>query len=211
MGGNRGDPILFFFSSRRRHTRSDRDWSSDVCSSDLATAIEPKDVGKKCAIAPHSYGRSPADFDEARLLDEYEAFQFSDWNGSSWPPNVVHRKLWDRVEGYSTEFFPGFYSDPDFAMKLWQAGVREFFGVSASRVYHFLEVSTNKQKKQMVKQANVRFLKKWGITARMFNQFYLRMGSMYQGQLHEPEKGGYYFWRLACCSVKKLSCRLVRL
>src|SRR2546428_3138320 len=26
-----------FFSSRRRHTRSDRDWSSDVCSSDLGT------------------------------------------------------------------------------------------------------------------------------------------------------------------------------
>src|SRR5206468_7293777 len=25
----------FFFSSRRRHTISDRDWSSDVCSSDL--------------------------------------------------------------------------------------------------------------------------------------------------------------------------------
>src|SRR5206468_7630737 len=28
--------VVFFFSSRRRHTRSDRDWSSDVCSSDLA-------------------------------------------------------------------------------------------------------------------------------------------------------------------------------
>src|SRR5216683_4114657 len=27
--------VIFFFSSRRRHTRSDRDWSSDVCSSDL--------------------------------------------------------------------------------------------------------------------------------------------------------------------------------
>src|SRR6266513_6291488 len=26
---------FFFFSSRRRHTRSKRDWSSDVCSSDL--------------------------------------------------------------------------------------------------------------------------------------------------------------------------------
>src|SRR5699024_12228549 len=26
---------MFFFSSRRRHTRSKRDWSSDVCSSDL--------------------------------------------------------------------------------------------------------------------------------------------------------------------------------
>src|SRR5699024_468155 len=29
--------LFFFFSSRRRHTRSKRDWSSDVCSSDLAT------------------------------------------------------------------------------------------------------------------------------------------------------------------------------
>src|SRR5207249_9691210 len=28
--------MFFFFSSRRRHTRSKRDWSSDVCSSDLA-------------------------------------------------------------------------------------------------------------------------------------------------------------------------------
>src|SRR2546422_9095367 len=29
--------ISFFFSSRRRHTRCSRDWSSDVCSSDLLT------------------------------------------------------------------------------------------------------------------------------------------------------------------------------
>src|SRR3712207_7413519 len=28
--------VVFFFSSRRRHTRYWRDWSSDVCSSDLA-------------------------------------------------------------------------------------------------------------------------------------------------------------------------------
>src|SRR2546421_7114672 len=33
--------VYFFFSSRRRHTRSDRDWSSDVCSSDLVQAILP--------------------------------------------------------------------------------------------------------------------------------------------------------------------------
>src|SRR5699024_221421 len=30
--------FYFFFSSRRRHTRSKRDWSSDVCSSDLVNA-----------------------------------------------------------------------------------------------------------------------------------------------------------------------------
>src|SRR5204862_4641109 len=33
---------FFFFSSRRRHTRSLRDWSSDVCSSDLDWATEKK-------------------------------------------------------------------------------------------------------------------------------------------------------------------------
>src|SRR3712207_8782080 len=31
---------LFFFSSRRRHTRYWRDWSSDVCSSDLGPLSE---------------------------------------------------------------------------------------------------------------------------------------------------------------------------
>src|SRR6266550_1656932 len=30
--------FFFFFSSRRRHTRCSRDWSSDVCSSDLEAA-----------------------------------------------------------------------------------------------------------------------------------------------------------------------------
>src|SRR5439155_12331533 len=34
-GGRRMKKFTFFFSSRRRHTRWPRDWSSDVCSSDL--------------------------------------------------------------------------------------------------------------------------------------------------------------------------------
>src|SRR6266496_4985047 len=33
--------VFFFFSSRRRHTRSLRDWSSDVCSSDLHALPRP--------------------------------------------------------------------------------------------------------------------------------------------------------------------------
>src|SRR3712207_7772089 len=41
--------LFFFFSSRRRHTRYWRDWSSDVCSSDLgwpaAEAPAPRDLG----------------------------------------------------------------------------------------------------------------------------------------------------------------------
>src|SRR5258707_10247234 len=37
IGG--GGVVCFFFSSRRRHTRYWRDWSSDVCSSDLAEGM----------------------------------------------------------------------------------------------------------------------------------------------------------------------------
>src|SRR3712207_8432975 len=33
--------LFFFFSSRRRHTRYWRDWSSDVCSSDLCVPLDP--------------------------------------------------------------------------------------------------------------------------------------------------------------------------
>src|SRR5206468_5131772 len=41
--------FFFFFSSRRRHTRSDRDWSSDVCSSDLG--VPPASVPDPAALA----------------------------------------------------------------------------------------------------------------------------------------------------------------
>src|SRR5207249_8531528 len=43
---------VFFFSSRRRHTRSKRDWSSDVCSSDLLRG--PNEIGVRLGPYDHS-------------------------------------------------------------------------------------------------------------------------------------------------------------
>src|SRR5690606_40246665 len=40
--------VFFFFSSRRRHTRFSRDWSSDVCSSDLLSI--PDQVGDEMIL-----------------------------------------------------------------------------------------------------------------------------------------------------------------
>src|SRR5256885_8853526 len=37
----KGESVVFFFSSRRRHTRLQGDWSSDVCSSDLSWCTDP--------------------------------------------------------------------------------------------------------------------------------------------------------------------------
>src|SRR5579872_5955903 len=43
--------VCFFFSSRRRHTRCGRDWSSDVCSSDLESAEDGGAGGEQFALA----------------------------------------------------------------------------------------------------------------------------------------------------------------
>src|SRR2546430_17338913 len=39
--------FVFFFSSRRRHTRFDCDWSSDVCSSDLRSGRHRRGCGRR--------------------------------------------------------------------------------------------------------------------------------------------------------------------
>src|SRR5438034_11109152 len=49
--------MLFFLSSRRRHTRSLCDWSSDVCSSDLL--LEARDVGPVLAQSIRQFFAEP--------------------------------------------------------------------------------------------------------------------------------------------------------
>src|SRR5256886_3812862 len=64
--------LFFFFSSRRRHTRFDCDWSSDVCSSDLGNDIErATDIARNMVcewgmseLGPLAYGKK----DEAIFL-----------------------------------------------------------------------------------------------------------------------------------------------
>src|SRR6266498_3623250 len=51
--------IFFFFSSRRRHTRCGRDWSSDVCSSDLDGQYQKYVVEPGTYIREHFFGKSP--------------------------------------------------------------------------------------------------------------------------------------------------------
>src|SRR3989475_1902520 len=43
---------FFFFSSRRRHTRFDCDWSSDVCSSDLHALLTIEDLARTTGLHP---------------------------------------------------------------------------------------------------------------------------------------------------------------
>src|SRR5690349_23921427 len=52
--------FLFFFSSRRRHTRSLRDWSSDVCSSDLQAAAGSASAKPASAATGSPSAKPPA-------------------------------------------------------------------------------------------------------------------------------------------------------
>src|SRR5439155_11405559 len=50
--------LFFFFSSRRRHTRWPRDWSSDVCSSDLYLPGFTGGIGKIVCGNAKDFGRN---------------------------------------------------------------------------------------------------------------------------------------------------------
>src|SRR5215475_232644 len=63
--GEMAEATVFFFSSRRRHTSFSRDWSSDVCSSDLGLAGEGA-VGMPAARTP----RAHADWGSGERDDE---------------------------------------------------------------------------------------------------------------------------------------------
>lgn len=148
-----------------------------------ATAIE-KYPQSKCSIQG-DFGSSWENFEEQRLLSSYNQFPMCDWMGATWPPNVVHKRVWNLVGGYSTEFSPGMYSDPDFSMKLWVAGIRYFKGVGSSRVYHFGSKSVNRITKN---RGYYEFISKWGLTARTFSKEYLKRGEKFSNAAPDFKK-----------------------
>jgi glycosyltransferase involved in cell wall biosynthesis len=143
-----------------------------------SSTIEPRISPHPGILAPYDYGTTPNNFREKELLAEYKDIPGTDWNGATWPPNIVHVNVWDIVGGYSIEYFPGLYSDPDFSMKLYEAGVRYFKGVDASRAYHFGSKSTRKIK---MNKGSKQFLNKWGITSASFTRIFLKRGQSYEG------------------------------
>ena len=149
-----------------------------------STMIEPADHGNPCVIVG-DYGTSVEGFRQEKLLQEFSSYRHEDWNGSAWPPTIVHRKYWHITGGYSIELSPGMSSDDDFAMKMWAAGCRIFRGIGSSRVYHFQSKSTLRVKKN---NGRKQFMMKWGINQSTFNTYFIKRGTPYTGPLPEPDK-----------------------
>lgn len=142
------------------------------------TMIQPHNYLDVGVLA--DYGDTIETFDEERLLREYMKYPKADWRGATWPPNLMHRDMWDIVGGYSIEYTPGMYSDPDLTAKLYMAGVRHFKGLGNCRAYHFETKSTGRVRRN---KGNIQFLMKWGITNSVLRRYITHLGQPFETTL----------------------------
>ena len=146
-------------------------------------------------------------FNEKKFLDKYKDFNYYDFQGSTWAPHVIHKDLWERVGGFSEEFFPGTGSDPDLNMKLWYEGVRIFKGINNFKVYHFGSVVTRKYKNHptIITESGSKgskiFLLKWGISIKFFKKYFLKSDKLYDGELKVPRKTISYISEFFLCKL----------
>src|SRR5207253_8176578 len=84
-----------FFSSRRRHTRWPRDWSSDVCSSDLATG-DQQSAGAR-AILNYQYRNRFAIDDYVATAELYRKLRPNLIVGGHWAPQEVDDAWLERL------------------------------------------------------------------------------------------------------------------
>ena len=154
-------------------------------------------------------------FDEKKLLSEINNVNYYDFQGSTWAPHLIHKDLWNKVGGFSEEFFPGTGSDPDLNMKLWREGVRIFKGINNFKVYHFGSIVTRKYKNHPTiktesgSRGSKIFLIKWGISINFFKRFILKSDTIYEQELTKPKKTFPYYYHFLICKINLLYLKYV--
>ena len=150
-------------------------------------------------------GNSLEDFNEKKLLNEYKNIKFNDFQGSTWAPHLIHKDLWNKIGGFSEEYFPGTGSDPDLNMKLWKEGVRIFKGLQSCKVYHFGSIVTRQRERKFntITESGSKgskiFLLKWGISIKFFKKYFLKSDTIYLEPLKGPVKNFNFFFDLIIC------------
>ena len=154
-------------------------------------------------------GQTIDTFDEDKLLNNLEKIKTIDFQGTTKCPGLIHKDIWERVDGWSEEFSPTGGDDTDFAMKLWSINIRIFKGLGKSLAYHFGSITTRKKDKSLFtylgSRGNKIFLKKWGYSINFFEKFYLRSGmdnnknlifNEYDSSLKDPKKNLNFYIEL---------------
>ena len=147
-------------------------------------------------------GNTFEDFDEKKFLSNYKDYNYYDFQGSTWAPHLVHKDIWNKVNGFSEEFYPGTGSDPDLNMKLWKLGVRIFKGINSFKVYHFGSIVTRKYKgdTKIITESGSKggkiFLLKWGMTIKFFKKFIMQSDTKFNGELKDPIRNFNFYINL---------------
>ena len=147
-------------------------------------------------------GNTINDFDEEKFLLNYKNYNYYDFQGSTWAPHLIHKDIWNKVNGFSEEFYPGTGSDPDLNMKLWKLGVRIFKGINDFKVYHFGSIVTRKYKDnpKIITESGSKggkiFLLKWGMTIKFFKKFIIKSDTKFISELKDPVKNLNYYLNL---------------
>jgi hypothetical protein len=145
-----------------------------------STMIEP--IGHNpCCLSPFNYGEDSQCFNYNKLIQDsnYLKTLKNNFLGNTWPPNFMHKKMWDLIGGYSEEFSPGFGSDPDLIKKAYDIGCRNFVGVGDSLVYHFA-CKTTRGKNFKHNNGEQQFLLKYGISINDFVYNTLNRGNPFE-------------------------------
>ena len=160
-------------------------------------------------------GDSLENFNESKLLENYKSINHYDFQGSTWAPHLIHKEFWNKIGGFSEEFYPGTGSDPDLNMKLWNEGVRIYKGINNCKVYHFGSIVTRNYKDHPTiqtesgnKGAKI-FILKWGISIDFFKRFYLRSDTKYKGELDNPKISLIYLINLFLCKLNYFYIRFI--
>ncbi len=164
---------------------------------------------------PFDCGNKIENFNEKKFLSEYKKFNHYDFNGSTWAPTLIHKEIWNKVGGFSEEYFPGTGSDPDFNMKLWNLGVRIFKGINNCKVYHFgsvvlrKKINTIKKNNKYGSSGAKIFLLKWGISIKFFKKFYLKANTRYHKPLSQPNINIFYMFEYILCKINYLYVKFI--
>ena len=146
-------------------------------------------VSTRYGLINYDCGTTLENFDKNKFEKFCLEDNTPDLQSSHWAPHLIHKELWDKIDGFSEEFNPGDGSDPDFCMKLWLQNVRIFKGISKFKVYHFNSITTRGNKVNLNNGTKV-FLNKYGFNPKFFRKYYLKGANSilaYQGKLEDPK------------------------
>lgn len=139
--------------------------------------------GPNTTISPVYYGDSPHNFNETKLLNDYETLYkgiLPTLVSNQATPLLLRSDLWKEINGYDEAFDPGIGAEEGLAKKIWDIGGRNFVGVPNSLVYHFQCKTTKRIPAGGSNNRDEQFMKIHGITVKDFLNNYLKVRTIWE-------------------------------